>query len=145
MEEQTKKIRPGKVYLVGAGPGDPGLITVRGKQLLERAEVVVYDTWLAPSCQDIPRMLNWSMPARRCTAYPPQEEINQMLGLCLAARWCPPEGGDPFIPPRRRRGAGIGSAGIPLSRPGVTAIAAATMPGFHHPLRLYGLSGLYWA
>lgn len=36
-------MKKGKVYLVGAGPGDPGLLTVRGKEVLERAEVVIFD------------------------------------------------------------------------------------------------------
>ena len=39
----TAPLRPGTVVLVGAGPGDPGLITVRGAEALARAEVVVFD------------------------------------------------------------------------------------------------------
>ena len=35
--------RPAKVYLIGAGPGDPGLITVRGAELIGRADVILYD------------------------------------------------------------------------------------------------------
>ena len=38
----------GKVYLVGAGPGDPGLITVKGMQALEQAQVVVFDRVVDP-------------------------------------------------------------------------------------------------
>src|SRR5688572_8724431 len=46
----------GKVWLVGAGPGDPGLITVRGRELLQRAEVVLVDALAHPAllehCRD---------------------------------------------------------------------------------------------
>lgn len=91
----------GKVYLVGAGPGDPGLITVRARQLIETADVIVYD-YLANE-----RLLDWAKPeAERIFVgkspgrhSKPQEEIEAILieqaqEVDIVVRL---KGGDPFI------------------------------------------------
>ncbi len=90
-----------KVYLIGAGPGDPGLFTLRGKEILERADVVVYD-YLANHA-----FLRWARPdaeliyvGKKAGAHAlPQEEINTLLvskakqGKMVARL----KGGDPYI------------------------------------------------
>jgi uroporphyrinogen III methyltransferase/synthase len=137
MEEKTKMKKPGKVYLVGAGPGDPGLITVRGKSLLERAEVVVYD-YLAS------KKLLKHAPASAELIYVgkkggvehahTQEEINQMLvDHALAGKTVVRlKGGDPFIFGRGGEEVEkLYAAGVQFEVvPGVTsATAAATYAG----------------
>src|SRR5262249_40873507 len=73
-------VRGGTVALVGAGPGDPGLMTVRGLEFLRRAQVVVYDRLIDP------RLLDEAPRARRIFAGKasgnhalPQEQINALL------------------------------------------------------------------
>lgn len=97
-----KKQKTGKVYLIGAGPGDPGLITLRGKYLLERAEVVVYD-YLANKklLNYVPKNAKFIYAGKKgggLHAYT-QEGINQLLvdhakAGNMVVRL---KGGDPFI------------------------------------------------
>ena len=137
MEEHTKKHGPGKVYLVGAGPGDPGLITVRGKQLLERAEVVIYD-YLASTrlLRHIPKDAELVYAGKKGGVQHThtQEEINQMLvdyamqGKMVVRL----KGGDPFIFGRGGEEVQqLAASGVPFEVvPGVTsATAAATYAG----------------
>ena len=125
------------VYLVGAGPGDPGLITIRGKQLLERAEVVIYD-YLASSklLKYVPRGAEFIYAGKRggVKHTHTQDEINQLLidRALSGRRVVRLKGGDPFI--FGRGGEEIEElvkAGIPFEVvPGVTsATAAATYAG----------------
>ncbi len=93
----------GKVYLIGAGPGDPGLLTLRGKEILERADVVVYDRLVSPAilgmCNAKARMVDvGKMPQHHKVK---QSEINKLLvqfagefPTGIVARL---KGGDPFV------------------------------------------------
>jgi uroporphyrinogen III methyltransferase/synthase len=88
----------GAVYLVGAGPGDAGLLTLRGAELLRRADVVLYDALVnpallrlaPPSAEFIARGHNMTMP---------QEEITALLVARARAGKCVVrlKGGDPYI------------------------------------------------
>ncbi|WP_035247021.1 uroporphyrinogen-III C-methyltransferase [Desulfogranum mediterraneum] len=132
-----KKNTVGKVYLVGAGPGDPGLITMRGKYLLERAEVVVYD-YLANKklLNYVPKTAKFIYAGKKgggLHAYT-QEGINRLLvdhakeGKTVVRL----KGGDPFIFGRGGEEIeDIVAEGIDFEVvPGVTsATAAATYAG----------------
>ncbi|WP_020677230.1 uroporphyrinogen-III C-methyltransferase [Geopsychrobacter electrodiphilus] len=126
----------GKVYLIGAGPGDPGLLTVKGRDCLALADVVIYD-YLAN-----PVLLGYARPETeqiyvgksRGQHSVPQEEINQLLvdkagaGLQVARL----KGGDPYVFGRGgEEAAFLRQHQIPFEVvPGVTAgFAAAAYAG----------------
>lgn len=92
---------PGTVYLIGAGPGDPDLITVRGLRLLQQADVVFHDHLIAMELLDEVRPGAEVIDVGKRPGYRryEQEEINEMLvsrarqGLVVARL----KGGDPFV------------------------------------------------
>jgi uroporphyrin-III C-methyltransferase len=94
-------MRLGKVYLVGAGPGDPGLLTVRGLELLRRAQVIVFDELVNPvlleeaSARAV-RIFVGKRAGRHCIV---QSEINQALidHARLGYEVLRLKGGDPFV------------------------------------------------
>ena len=88
---------PGKVWIVGAGPGDPELITVRGKAALERADVVVHDRLVHPSLMEGKERIDVGKAGGRHVAS--QEDINELL-VTLAREGREVvrlKGGDPFV------------------------------------------------
>ncbi len=120
----------GKVYLVGAGPGDPGLITVRALQLLRGAAVVVYDQLVNPVLlEEAPataeRIFVGKQAGRHCIA---QSEINGVLirYARLGHEVVRLKGGDPFVFGRGGEEAeALADAGIPFEIvPGVSSAVA---------------------
>lgn len=137
MSDTHSPVKPGKVYLVGAGPGDPGLITVRGRELLGRAEVLVYDHLASKKLlKYVPATAELIYAGKKGNVHHAltQDEINQVLvDRAKAGRLVIRlKGGDPFI--FGRGGEEIQelvAAGIAFEAvPGVTsASAAATYAG----------------
>ncbi|MDY0268499.1 MAG: uroporphyrinogen-III C-methyltransferase [Trichloromonas sp.] len=128
-------MKPGIVYLIGAGPGDPGLITVKGRECLRRAEVVIYDYLANPAfLRESPDAEYLYVGKKGGSHHRSQEEINLLLvgkareGKTVARL----KGGDPFIFGRGGEEAlCLRRAGIPFEVvPGVTAgFAAAAYAG----------------
>ncbi|MBI2462287.1 MAG: uroporphyrinogen-III C-methyltransferase [Candidatus Rokubacteria bacterium] len=138
----------GRVALVGAGPGDPGLLTVRGLELLRRAEVVVYDRLVNPILLDEapPEALRVFAGKLAGSHYLPQAEIHALLiaHARRGRRVVRLKGGDPFVFGRGgEEAAALAAAGIPFEVvPGVSsAIAVPAYAGI--PVTHRGLSSSF--
>ncbi len=134
----------GRVCLVGAGPGDRKLLTLRGKECLERANVVLYDHLANPDLlQYAPPKAELIYVGRKGRGlYRAQEEIHDLLiSKAKEGKWVVRlKGGDPFVFGRGGEEAEVvADAGIPLEIvPGVTAAVAvpayAGIPVTHRTL-----------
>ncbi len=122
-----KMKRKGTVYLVGAGPGDPELLTLRGADLLRRADTVIYDLLVNPTLLRLARPES-ELISRGKRSEVSQNQINQMMisraqAGKLVVRL---KGGDPYIFGRGGEEAeALAAAKIPFEVvPGVSSIVA---------------------
>jgi uroporphyrinogen III methyltransferase/synthase len=132
------------VYLVGAGPGDPGLLTLRGRECLEQAEVILVDQLVNPAL-----VLRWARPDAEVIVRPPRRELDQAaINDILVERARAGKivvrlkGGDPFLFGRGGEEAeALAQAGIAFEVvPGVSA--AVAVPAYAGiPLTHRGASG----
>jgi uroporphyrinogen III methyltransferase/synthase len=128
---------PAKVYLIGAGPGDPELITVKGRRILERADAILYDHLAPDALLDLaPARAERLYVGKKKSAHAfSQEEICSLLvdrarrGQTVARL----KGGDPFLFGRGGEEAeALAAAGVPFE----------VVPGVTTPLGIAAYSGV---
>jgi len=132
--DQNRRIGPseGRVYLVGAGPGDPGLMTARALELIAAADAIFYDRLIPPGALDGARDGAELVYVGKQPGVPsvPQEEIGERLIEAARAGKSVVrlKGGDPFVFGRGgEEGEALREAGVEFEVvPGVTAGVAAT-------------------
>ncbi|MCY3958603.1 MAG: uroporphyrinogen-III C-methyltransferase [Chloroflexi bacterium] len=133
--------RAGTIYLVGAGPGDPKLITVHGREVLETADAVVHDRLISPELLKLARREARIEDAGKTPgrASRSQAEINELLIELARERLsvCRLKGGDPFVFGRggeevlAARAAGIPVVVVPGISSALAGPAAAGVPVTH--------------
>jgi uroporphyrinogen III methyltransferase/synthase len=145
--QYRERIMKGKVYLVGAGPGDIGLLTVKGLKCLKKADVVVYDFHLNAQVLNYINHDAEFIYAGKCGGHHTltQDKINDILveKAKKAKIICRLKGGDPFVFGRGGEEAeALSKAGIEFEVvPGVSsAIAAPAYAGIPLTHRLYSSS-----
>lgn len=134
----------GKIFFVGAGPGDPGLLTLRGKACLEQAQAVLYDGLVNPRILEFASQAEHVYVGKKSGSHSlPQQEINRIL-IDYASRHdriVRLKGGDPFVFGRGgEEASALHAAGVPFEIvPGVTAgIGAPAYAGI--PVTCRGIS-----
>jgi uroporphyrinogen III methyltransferase/synthase len=126
-----------KVYLVGAGPGDPGLITVKGRKILERADAILYDHLASDRLLDlVPAHAERVYVGKKRSAHEyTQDEISQMLIERARRGWTVVrlKGGDPFI---------FGRGGEEIEALCAAGIPFEIVPGVTTPLGIAAYTGV---
>jgi uroporphyrin-III C-methyltransferase len=132
-----KSINTPKITLVGAGPGDPELLTIKGWKALQRANVVLYDALAGPEILELasPHALKVDVGKRAGNHRASQDEINRMLvayalthGQVVRLK-----GGDPFV---------FGRGHEEMTYAASFGIATEVIPGISSSIAVPGLQGV---